>query len=381
MTDPLSIQPVTSAADRAAFIDVPYRLYASDPGFTPPLRSEVAGLLDRRKNPWFGHADAALWTARRGSDVVGRISAQHCRLVEQSMGPGTGQFGFFDCADDDEAAAGLFAAAEDWLRGRGLTRALGPFSLSIWDEPGLLVDGFDTKPLVMMGHHGRWLQQLVEARGYAKAKDLYAYILDIVPGFPERIDRIVSAGDKNSRIRLRRPDKARFAEEVTLILDILNEAWSDNWGYVPLTDAEVAYAAKKLKPVIIPDFVRICEYDGEAVGFMITLPDVNELTDDLDGRLLPLGWAKLLWRLRRPQTQRVRVPLMGVRKAFQSSRHGALMVFMMIEHIRRDVVANYGGKQGELSWILEDNLPMRNILESINSRIYKTYRIYEKSLV
>jgi hypothetical protein len=377
----IDIRPVAGAADRRAFIDLPWTLYASDPNWIPPLKSEVAGLIGGEKsNPWFEHAEAAFWLAWRDGRPVGRISAQVDRLVLQYMGAGTGQWGMFECIDDAGVAAALLRTAEGWLSAHGMTRSLGPFSLSIWDEPGLLVDGFEFAPTVMMGHHLPYYTGLVEAAGYAGIKDLYTYELPIAAGFPAAVGRIVAAAEKSSRIRMRNVDKSRFDAEAALILDILNDAWSDNWGFVPLTPAEVAYVGKKLKPIVFEDLIRICEVDGEAVAFMITLPDVNELTRDLDGRLLPFGWAKLLWRLRAPKVRRMRVPLMGVRKSLQGGRLASFMAFLMIEHIRRASVANYGAVAGEIGWILDDNGPMQSIADVIESKITRTYRVYEKRL-
>lgn len=376
----IEIRPVETKADLDAFVRLPWAIYRNDPQWVPPLLSEVKDLLCEKSNPYFRHARARYWLALRDGKPAGRISAQIDELVHQHMGAGLGQWGMFECENDPAIAAQLFEAAENWLKANGMTRSMGPFSLSIWDEPGLLIDGFEHPPLLMTPHHRPYYAGMVEALGYAKIKDLYAYDFDITLGMPERMARIVAAGDKNPRIRIRKVEPSRFEEEVRLILEILNDAWSDNWGYIPLTEAEIAYAAKKMKPLVKPDLVRVCEYDGKPAAFMLTLPDVNELSRDLNGRLFPFGWAKLLWRLRKPFTQRVRVPLMGVRKEFQASRTGALMAMMLIEHIRRDTVGVYSNR-GELSWILEDNLPMRNILESAGSFIYKTYRIYDKPLV
>ncbi len=377
----IAIRSVKTSADRKRFIELPFRLYESDPNWRAPLKSEVRELIAGPKtNPWFEHARARFWLAERGGEIVGRISAQIDDLVLQQMGAGTGQWGMFECIDDQTVADSLLSTAEDWLREQGMTRALGPFSLSIWDEPGLLVGGFELPPTVMMGHHSPYYQRLVEARSYVGVKDLYTYELDIAGGFPEKVNRIVAAAEGSSRIRMRQVDKSKFDQEAALILDILNDAWSDNWGFIPLTPHEVEHVGKKLKPIVYEDLIRICELDGEPVAFMITLPDLNELTADLNGELLPFGWAKLLWRLRRPQVSRMRVPLMGVRKKVQGSRFASFMAFLMIEHIRRAAVTNYGATRGEIGWILDDNGPMTSIAEAIESDITKTYRIYEKAL-
>jgi hypothetical protein len=283
------------------------------------LKDEVHGLLDPKKNPWFEHARAQLWLAERGGKVVGRISAQVDELVLEHMGAGTGQWGFLDALDGGTAAA-LIDTAENWLRAQGMTRALGPFALGVWDEPGLEIEGNDQPPTVMMGHHLPGYAAWIEAAGYAKAKDLVTYELDITSWNDPLIDRLIAAGERNPRIRIRMVDKSRFNEEARLILNILNDAWSNNWGYIPLTEAEIAYAGKKLKPIIYNELVRVAEYDGKPVAFMLTIPDINELTADLNGELFPFNWIKLLWRLRKPRTRRLRVPLMGVAKELHGTQ-------------------------------------------------------------
>ncbi|OYU16001.1 MAG: N-acetyltransferase [Alphaproteobacteria bacterium PA4] len=378
---PLKLIAVETAADRNRFIELPYRLYASDPHFVPPLRGEARALISGLKgNPWFEHGRARFWLVERDGAVVGRISAQIDQLVLTHMGAGTGHWGMFECIDDAAVADLLLTTAEDWLRSEGMTRAQGPFSLSIWDEPGLLVEGFDSAPTVMMGHHRPYYQSLITARGYAGVKDMHCWGLKIDQPFPEIVQRIVAASERNTRLKTRPVDKSRFAEEAALILDILNDAWSTNWGFVPLTPGEIAFVGKKLKPIVFEDLIRVAEYDGEPVGFMIALPDINELTRDLDGNLFPFGWAKLLWRLRRPQVKRIRVPLMGIRKSLQGQRVASLMAFQMIEYIRRDAIANYGADEGEIGWILDDNGPMRSIADAIESKVTRTYRVFERAL-
>jgi hypothetical protein len=234
--------------------------------------------------------------------------------------------------------------------------------------------------MVMMGHHRPAYRAWIEAAGYAKAKDLYTYELDIRIDMVPLIDRLIKNGEKNPRIRVRKVDKAKFDSEAAIILNLLNDAWSENWGFVPLTEAEIAYAGKKLRPIIYEDLVRIAEVDGEPAAFMITIPDVNEMIADLDGRLFPLGWAKLLWRLRKPRTRRVRVPLMGVTKKLQGTRLAGQLAFMLIDSIRRDCVEKYGVHYGEFGWVLEDNQGMMSIAETSRSRINHTYRIYQREL-
>ena len=379
MSGDISIKRVSGRAERNKFVDFAWRVYASDPYWVPPLKDEVHGLMDPKRNPWFGHGFAEFWLAERDGETVGRISAQVDQLVQEHMAEGTGQWGMFE-ALDEAAATALIKTAEDWLREQGMTRALGPISISIWDEPGLLIQGFEQPPMVMMGHHRSEYRQWIEAQGYTKAKDLYTYELDIRIDMIPVIDRLIKAGEKNPRINVRQVDTSRFAEEAAIILHLLNDAWSENWGFVPLTEAEIAYAAKKLKPIIYSDLVRIAEYDGEPVAFMITIPDINELIRDLNGRLFPFGWAKLLWRLRNPRTSRVRVPLMGVARKLQGSRIAGQLAFMMIEHTRRVCVGKYGVTHGEFGWVLEDNQGMMSIAQLPGADINHTYRIYEKAL-
>ena len=376
---PVTIRPVVSKKDKKAFVDLAWEIYKDDPAWVPPLKDEVHGLITPGKNPWFEHAKAQLWLAERDGKVVGRISAQVDELVQEHMGQGTGQWGMFEVLDGDAAAA-LIATAEDWLRAQVMTRSLGPISLSIWDEPGLEIEGFDQPPTAMMGHHRPEYQGWVEAAGYAKAKDLITYELNIEHWDDPMIDRLISMGERNLRIRIRMVDKSRFKEEARLILNLLNDAWSNNWGYVPLTEAEINYAGKKLKPIIFEELVRIAEVDGEPVAFMLTIPDINELIKDLNGELFPFNWIKLLWRLRKPRARRLRVPLMGVAKKLHHTRLASQLAFMMIEYTRRDGTTKYGATHGEFGWILEDNKGMLSIAQLPGAAVNHRYRIYEKAL-
>lgn len=384
MYSPAVLHLVTSAADRKAFVALAYRLNGGDPNWVPPLKSEALELVTPEKNGWFSHAKAQLFLARRDGRDVGRISAHIDTLAlempaEGGFGPGTGFWGHLD-AEDEATAHQLIAAAEDWLRGQGMTRALGPVSMSIWEEPGLLVQGHDHPPTIMMGHHLPRYQGWIEAAGYAPAKKLMTYELDISKQFPPIVQRIVAAGEKNTRIRIREVNKNKFDEEAAIILSILNDAWSDNWGFVPLTPPEIADVGKKLKPIVFNDLIRIAELDGEPVAFMITLPDLNEVIKPLNGNLFPFGWAKLLLWLRRPKVRTMRVPLMGVVKKLQASRMASQLAFMMIEYIRRASVAHYGATRGEIGWVLDDNQGMNAIADAIDSKVNRVYQIYAKPL-
>lgn len=380
----LSITPVLTNKDRKAFVDVPFRLYADDPCWVPPLKGEALGLITPAKNGWFSHAKAQLFLARRGGTIVGRISAHIDTLglempVERGFGPGCGQWGLMD-AEDEEVFTALLATAEGWLRDQGMTRALGPISMSIWEEPGLLVEGYHQAPTVMMGHHKPEYRGWIERAGYRPVKKLQTYELDITQEFPPLVKRIIRSGENNKSIVVRKVDKRRFEEEAAIILDILNDAWSDNWGFIPLTPPEVKDVGVKLKPIVFNDLIRIAELDGKPVAFMITLPDLNEAIKPLNGSLLPFGWAKVLWWLRKPKVTTMRVPLMGVRKELQASRLAGQLAFMMIEAIRQASVAHYGASRGEIGWVLDDNQGMNSIATAIDSRVNKVYQIYERTL-
>ncbi|APW71943.1 MULTISPECIES: N-acetyltransferase [Sphingopyxis] len=381
---PVTIHPVEGKHDKREFVELAFRLNRGDPAWVPPLKGEVFALLTPGKNPWFEHGKAQFFLARRDGRTVGRISAHIDFLAleqpaEQGMGPGTGNWGLIE-AEDAETAHALIVAAEDWLRSQGMHRALGPLSISIWDEPGLLVEGFDTPPTIMLGHNSPLYRAWIEAEGYRPVKKLINYAVEIIDGFPPLVNRIVAAGERNERIRIRRVDKRRFDAEARLIMGILNDAWSDNWGFVPLTDSEIAYIGKKLKDIVFEDLIRVAEVDGEAVAFMIVLPNINEPLIDMDGSLLPFNWARLLWWLRKPKSRRLRVPLMGVVKRLQNSRMASTLAFMMIEYIRRDGVAHYGAQQGDIGWVLDDNQGMNAVAEAIDATVNRVYQLYDKPL-
>jgi hypothetical protein len=370
----IDIIAVASPAELDRFIKLPALLYANDPAFVPPLVLERREALSPAKNPYFQHAETQFWLARRDGRDVGRISAQIDRLVAD---PDVGHFGMIAAEDDAEVFAALFGAAEAWLRERGKTRILGPFNLSINEETGLLVDGFDTPPVLMMGHDPRYSAPHIEALGYAKTKDLIAYLYDIDHELPAAARRKIDKR-KPEALTVRTLDKQRYQEEFDMVTSIFNDAWSLNWGFIAFTQAEIAHMAKSLKPLIDPNCVAIVEMNGEAVGFGIALPNLNELVADFGGRLLPFNWIKLLYRLWRG-ARTARVPLMGIRRSFSGSLAGGLAPFLIIDALRNGL-RNKGVRQVELSWILEDNRAMRHVIESLGAHAYKTYRVYEKTL-
>lgn len=383
----VTVSPVAGKRDMRHFIDVAYRLNAGDANWVPNLRSEEVGKFTPGKNPFFAHARCQLFLARRDGAVVGRISAHIDELAltqpaSQGMGPGTGMWGAIEAADEETAFA-LIAAAEDWLGGQGMDRVLAPMNLSVWEEPGVQTLGFDHPPMVMMAHHDPRYHGWIEGSGYAPVKTLRTYDLDIRKPFPPLIGRVIASGERNERIRVRNVVLANFDAEAAIICDILNDAWSDNWGFVPFTSEEIAHTARKLKPLVHPDLIRIAEYDGEPVAFMMTLPDLNGPLMRLNrrsGRPSPLGLLRLLMWLRKPRKADMRVPLMGVRKHLQSSRLASQLAFMMIEYIRRAAVANYGGERGEIGWILEDNQGMVTIADALNTKVNREYAVYAKGL-
>ena len=380
----LRIEPVESRKDRARFVDLGRRFADGVPHSVPQLRSEQLELVDPAKNPFFGHARVQLFMAVRGGRDVGRISAHIDELAldlprEQGFGPGAGMFGYFD-AEDEATAQALLARAEAWLRDQGMDRALGPISLSIWEEPGLLVRGQDHAPTLMMGHHPAHYRAWIEAAGYAPAKSLLTYELDITQEFPPLIRRIVQSGQRNERITVRPVRKAEWDSEVAIILAILNDAWSKNWGFVPFTDAEIAHAGKKLRPIIHEELNMIAELDGKPVAFMLTFPDLNQALGRIRGRLLPFGWWHLLRWLRKPRGADMRVPLMGVLSELQNSRLASQLAFMLIEQIRENAVGTFQSTRGEIGWILDDNQGMKAIADAIDSRVNREYLIFEKRL-
>ena len=378
---PPQILPVEGKAALDRFIRVPWQIYADDPNWVPPLMMERREHLSTTANPYFSHAEAQLWVALRDGRPVGRISAQIDRAALAQHGDSTGHFGFLEADDDPAVFGALLDTAETWLRERGMTRVRGPFSLSINDESGVLIKGFDTPPSVMMGHARPYYAARIEEQGYAKAKDLIAYEFHLENDPKSRAAQVLLHRIKvDPRVKVRPLSRGRFREELAAVLDIFNDAWSDNWGFVPLSEAEIAKAAKDLKPLIHEDYVAIAEVEGRPVAFAVALPNLNEAIRDLNGSLLPFGWAKLLYRLKFGRIRSARLPLMGVRKEYHGTGLGAALAYAVLIRVY-DAFKARGYIRGELSWILEDNLPTRRLIEIAGSVPYKTYRIYEKALV
>jgi len=375
-SSPLHIVKVENRKTLNEFIRLLWPLYKDDPAWVPPL------ILDRRmqlapNNPYFEHALFSSWVAYRNGKPVGRISAQVDQLHLEQHQDATGFFGMLESEDNSETFKTLLATAENWLRNKGMRRVAGPYNLSINQELGLLVEGFDTPPGVMMGHARPYYAERIEENGYRQEKDLLAYIID-VDSKQSRTMQAVMARAQN-RVATRFLRKSDFKAELNIIRDIFNDAWSQNWGFIPWTNAEFQHLGKDLKMVVDEDLVSFASVNGEPAAFMVLLPNINEAIQDLNGRLLPFGWLKLLWRLKVQYPQTARIPLMGVRSRYHDNILGATLAFSMFASLQPPVIKR-GIKQVELSWILEDNKGMRNIIEALNGRVYKTYRIYSKEL-
>ena len=367
------MRPVRSAADLERFIALPYRLHRDDPLWVPPLRLDIRKMLDRRRNPFFEHAEAEYFLAVRArGEVVGRIAAIHNRAHNSFHTDTVGFFGFFESVDDLEVARALFDAAADWLRARGLDVMRGPASFSTNDECGLLVDGFDTPPTVLNPHNPRSYVPLVEQAGFTKAMDLWQF-QSTNPSMPERLIRAAQLMAERQRIRLRHIDMKRFNDEVERIKRVYNSAWEKNWGFVPMTDAEIDHLARQLKPVVVPELVVFVEKDGETIGFAAALPDLNvALRKNPSGRLFP-GIFRILWAARR--ITRIRILLLGLLKPYRKTGADALMYHWIWEK-----GCALGYRWAEAGWILEDNTPMNNALVRIGFQHYKTLRLYDRPL-
>ena len=365
------------AAHMGDFIKLPGRLAADDPAWVEPLWFERKQFLSPKHNRVYDHAEVRLWLAVDNGKAVGRISAQVDHLA--SPGPSGEKIGFFGliAAEDTETLAALLRTAEEWLASQGVGLARGPFSLSINQTSGLLVEGFDTPPFVMMDHHAPWLGPAIETTGYAPAQDLVTYLMPTRDPLPEGPRRFVNRDWPG--LVMRSLDMSRYQDEIRTVTSIFNDAWSDNWGFISLTEAEIDAMASELKPILDRDLVKIAEIDGEPAAFIVLLPNVNEAIADLGGRLVPFGWAKLLWRLKVTGVRTGRVPLMGVRRKFADTTIGKILPMKLIYAIEDRVHARRIDEI-ELSWILADNTSVRRVIESLGGRLSKTYRIYEKPL-
>lgn len=376
----ITIEPVSGAGGRRAFIRAAKPAYEGDPHYVAPLEFEVGARLDPAANPALKGADVQLFIAKKDGAVAGRISAFVNPLHLERYGDATGHFGFLDAIDDPAVFRGLLGAAEEFFRARGMTKSAGPFSFSVNEECGLLISGFDAPPYVMMPHGRPWFQRHVEAAGYAKAMDMHA--LRYIPRrqfIPERRMKFIERALASPKVSIRNIDFKRFNAEIATLVDIFKDAWSDNWGFVPMTEAQIAHMAKELRPLIERYNIIFCEYDGEPVAFGLVLPNINVAIREFDGKLLPFNWAKFLWRLKVKKLPEARMPLMGVRKKLHGKPLGAAFAYKIIDMVNAANMDN-GVVSSELSWILETNTDMLTMLTDMGGEIYKTYRIYERGI-
>lgn len=374
--DALRVVEVQDGRGQRDFLHLPERIYADDPAWVAPLLMEQKQRVFQNA-PLFAHCDVARWVAYRGDVPVGRITAQFDRMQPEDTGGRPGYFGMLEAVDEAEVFGALIGTAQDWLRARGAAHIRGPYNLSINEETGLLVENFDDPPYIMMGHARRYYGPRLEEQGLVGIKDLLTYM--VTPDFvaPAVMTKLAERASRKVVIRPfnRRDKKADFAA----MRDIFNDAWSDNWGFVPFTEEEFEETAKALTLLLPDDFIQFAEIEGRPVAFITAFPNINELIGDLRGRLMPFGWAKLLWRLKVKGAQSARVALMGVRKKHQYSRLGPTLAFLVIDAVRKAMLKREV-KRVELGWILEDNDGMRHIIEAIGSTIHKRYRIYQKPL-
>jgi GNAT superfamily N-acetyltransferase len=371
----VEIRPVATRRDLAAFIKLPFSLYRNERNWVPPLIFEVRRRLDRSRNPFFEHAEAEYFLARRAGRVVGRITAHVDRHFNEFQDNRWGLFGFFECEDDAEAAGALLDAAEGWLRERGRDRMVGPMDFTTNDECGLLIEGHDRPPIILTPWQHPYYQRLLDGAGLEKAMDLLMWELRVTgrdkvhPALWEMAAKVESEHGITTRSMRKRDLEA----EVNRFLQVYNAAWERNWGFVPLTDAEVRHYAKELKPVLDENWAFIAERDGEVVGAALTVPDFNQVLAHMNGRLLPVGWAKALWHRRK--IDRVRVFALGVKPEYQHTGVAAKFYEMHF-----DAAARTPQSWGEMGWILEVNKPMNRAMEGMGGKVVRRYRLYERLL-
>src|SRR3954453_6960192 len=375
----VSISPVRTRRELKRFVKVPFGLHRDQPQWVAPLIFERMEFLDRGKNPWFEHGEAEYFLAERDGEAVGRITAHLDRRWDEYQGGSDAMFGFFETANDPEVAAALLAAATEWARGKGRSRILGPMDFTTNDEIGVLIEGYERRPMILEPWHPPHYRELVEAEGFGKAMDVQMWELqfgDLKQGesFDPSIHTAAEKALNDEGISIRNMRKRDMADEVRRFMDVYNEAWGDNWGFVPITDAEVEFQAKNLKQVIDEDWAFMAEKDGEVVGAALTLPDINQVLAKLNGRLLPTGWARFL--LGKGKVDQLRVFALGVKHDY---RHSGVAAGLYLKPLEEAAVPG-GIAGGEMGWILETNEPMNRAMEGMGGTVVKKYRLYERAL-
>ncbi len=374
----INVRVAKSSSDLSDFIDLPFRLYRDVPNWVPPFKRDVRTQLDREHNPFFDHGEAEYFLAEREGKVVGRVAAVINRLHNETHDDKVGFFGFFECVADAEAAEALFSRAAEWLAERGMTEMRGPMSFSVNEECGVLIEGFEEPPFLMMPYNRPYYDPLLKGIGFEGVKDLLAYrggdtAAEVTP--PERLIRGSEVLERRLGVTLRPADMGRFASEVQKVREIFNASWNDNWGFVPMTETEIAHGAGEFKPVVIPDLMPFAMKDGKEVAFALAVPNVNEvLINNRSGALFPAA-PKLVWSLKRRKIRSLRIFLLGVLPEFRGKGIDAMLYLWIWAK-----AAKHGIYGGEAGWILEDNPAMRAGLEKMGFEAWKRYRLYERAL-
>jgi len=373
----LEISEAVSSAERNAFIKFPWQIYRHDSAWVPPLILERKEFLNRRKHPFFEHGDAALFLARRNGQIAGRIMASDDPNYNALHHSNVGCFGLFECVNDPAVASALFEAASQWLQGKGRDEIMGPIDYSTNYVCGLLIDGFEFPPTLLTAHNPPYYRGLIEGSGFSKVIDFYAWWFDKPESAALRLRRLSASLKKRHAATIRRGDLRNFSAEATRLREIYNEAWKDNWGFVPFTEREFQFMAKELKQLVVPEFTLIAEVGEEPVGFILCVPDINVALKKINGRLtsfgVPIGLAKLLYHKNRGRT--ARLIALGIKPKYRRGGIAELLVLQIIEEamIKR-------GYTGELSMTLENNHLINRFLAAIGARKYKTYRIYRRQI-
>ncbi|NRA36391.1 MAG: hypothetical protein HRU17_23970 [Polyangiaceae bacterium] len=371
----VEIREIQIGGKIADFINVVDYIYRDDPAYIRPLDMDLKMRLSP-KNPFFEHAEGTLFTAYRNGWCVGRCSAQICQEHLSLHKDDTGFFGFLDTVDDPEVSGALLDSAREWLRDRGMKRVRGPMSLSMNDELGCQIEGFEHSPMLMMPHHRPYQSQLIEDAGFEKTKDLFAWRYGF-DELPKRVKRAIDKIDDMPEVSVRPMDPKNIKQEVRLIMEIFNDAWSENWAFVPLTESELNQMADDLKLILVPEFTAIATIDGKPAAVALALPNLNELIHDADGKLFPTGLVKLLWRLKVVGAKSARMLILGVRKEYQKTRKYAALSAYLYGTLSKSGKC-YGLESGELGWTLEDNGAINAAIRMIGGEVYKKYRVYER---
>ena len=361
------------------WLAVPATVYASDPNWITPLNLLEKQRISRKHAPFFTFGEAEFFIAYRGNQPLGRISAQVNHLHLKTHGDNTGHFGFFDCIDDAELANTLVDAAAAWLKSKGLARMMGPFSLSINEECGCLVSGFDTPAAMLMPHGAPWLGPLLEQAGMRKEIDLFAF-RTAPRQVPPRIEQLASRAARFGSVSMRHFDMRRYRAEIELLIDIYNDAWSDSWGFVPFTAAEIDALATELRPFFRNEYGRFLLVDGVEVGIAVVLPDLNGIIARFHGRLFPFNWAKLVWDMKLEKWRSARIPFLGIRRAYRTTARGSALVVLLVRDLVLQGMSRYKVDWAEYSWVRENDARMMSLGEAIAGPPVKTYRIYERAL-